>query len=132
MIMVTGGQCQGKLEFVYEYIKNEKMDISNEEIADGETDGFEAAFTYPVVRHLELYIRRIMEKGESVPVFVDRLLKDNKGAIVMTDEIGSGIVPIDPFEREYRETVGRQCQKLAAASETVFRVVMGIGIKIKG
>ena len=31
----------------------------------------------------------------------------NKDTIVIADEIGNGIVPLDAFEREYREQTGR-------------------------
>ena len=37
----------------------------------------------------------------------------NLDRILVTDEIGYGIVPIDPFEREYREETGRICCLLA-------------------
>ena len=33
--------------------------------------------------------------------------------ILVTDEIGYGIVPMDPFLREVRETTGRICTELA-------------------
>lgn len=33
--------------------------------------------------------------------------EENKDTIVIADEIGNGIVPLDAFEREYREQTGR-------------------------
>ena len=47
------------------------------------------------------------------------------------DEIGCGIVPIEAFERDYRETDGRVCQRIAAYSEEVHRVICGLGMRIK-
>lgn len=51
--------------------------------------------------------------------------------IVITQEIGCGIVPVDAFERKYRELTGRICCQLAAASQEVWRVTAGIGQRIK-
>ncbi len=51
--------------------------------------------------------------------------------IIISDEIGNGIVPIDPFEREYREKTGRILIELAKQADEVVRVVCGIGQKIK-
>lgn len=55
----------------------------------------------------------------------------NPDRILVTDEIGYGIVPIDPFEREYREETGRICCLLAEKSEEVWRVCCGIGTRLK-
>ena len=52
--------------------------------------------------------------------------------IIVCREVGCGIVPMDAFEREYRETVGRVCTELAAMSEEVHRVLCGVGTVIKG
>ena len=43
----------------------------------------------------------------------------------------NGIVPIDSFEREYRERTGRILVKLAEQADEVVRVVCGIGQRIK-
>ena len=51
--------------------------------------------------------------------------------ILVTDEIGYGIVPVDPFEREYREETGRICCLLAERSEEVWRVCCGLGTRLK-
>ena len=47
-------------------------------------------------------------------------------------EIGGGIVPLDPDERERRERAGRLACLLAERAETVVRVFCGIPKVIKG
>ena len=47
------------------------------------------------------------------------------------DEVGGGIVPVDPEDRIYRELVGRAGQRLAKEAEQVHRVLCGIGVRIK-
>ena len=51
--------------------------------------------------------------------------------ILVSEEVGYGIVPADAFERQYREAVGRVCTALAAKSSRVTRVVCGIGTVLK-
>ena len=51
--------------------------------------------------------------------------------IIISDEIGNGIVPIDSFERDYRERTGRLLIELAKDADKVTRVFCGIGQVIK-
>ena len=60
------------------------------------------------------------------------LIRANPELVVITDEIGCGIVPMDAGERIYRECAGRVCTELAAFSGKVYRVSCGIGVLIKG
>lgn len=88
------------------------------------------------VFHLEQIVRKLMEQEELVPEWEEMLLQaceDREGQekIITADEIGYGIVPIQAFERRYRETEGRLCQKLAARARQVFRIVCGIETQIK-
>lgn len=52
--------------------------------------------------------------------------------VVICDEIGCGLVPIDAGERARREQVGRLCIQLAREADRVVRVVCGVGTVIKG
>lgn len=136
MILITGGQSQGKLAFAKKLWERElretgRSDFSGAATAEGGEDSYAKALEAGIVNHLELYIRRLMEEGEDFAGFVERLIDQNGEAVVIADEIGCGIVPADAFERDYRETDGRLCQQIAAASKEVYRVVCGIGVKIK-
>ena len=73
--------------------------------------------------------------GESFPCrrcsLAEDLIRVNPDLILVSDEVGYGVVPIDAFDRAYREVVGRICTKLAAYSHRVTRVACGIGTVIK-
>lgn len=85
--------------------------------------------------NLHQMIRRRLEAGEAAEdleaEMAKQLIKTKPDRILITDEIGCGIVPIDPFQREYRELTGRICCQLAAEAEQVWRVTAGIGMRIK-
>lgn len=52
--------------------------------------------------------------------------------IIIATEIGGGVVPIDPKERNAREAAGRLSCMLAQRAETVIRVYCGLGQILKG
>lgn len=52
--------------------------------------------------------------------------------LLITNELGSGIVPIVPAGRMYRDMVGRCNQILAASASEVILTVCGQALKIKG
>ncbi|MDR1041695.1 MAG: bifunctional adenosylcobinamide kinase/adenosylcobinamide-phosphate guanylyltransferase [Deltaproteobacteria bacterium] len=51
--------------------------------------------------------------------------------IVVSNELGWGIVPMEPESRLYRDMVGLAHQTLAAHASSVYLVVAGIPLKIK-
>ena len=76
---------------------------------------------------------------DSVPVLYDLQDLDNvspedllQKEVVICNEVGCGLVPVDPAERERRERTGRLCIELAKQADRVIRVVCGVGTIIKG
>ena len=51
--------------------------------------------------------------------------------ILISNELGYGVVPIDKFDREYRETTGRVCTRLAKKSKSVVRIICGMECVLK-
>ncbi|MCD7842280.1 MAG: bifunctional adenosylcobinamide kinase/adenosylcobinamide-phosphate guanylyltransferase [Lachnospiraceae bacterium] len=64
--------------------------------------------------------------------FSDWLYRKNPDLIIVSNELGYGVVPMEKGDRLWRETVGRVCTRLAVHSDEVVRVVCGIGIWLKG
>ncbi len=68
---------------------------------------------------------------------IDKMLKviaQNKDCevILVTNELGLGLVPAYPLGRIFRDIAGRVNQRLAAASDQVYFVISGIPTMIKG
>ena len=51
--------------------------------------------------------------------------------IVICNEVGSGVIPMDPKQRQSREMTGRLCILLAQRAEKVVRLICGIPQIIK-
>ena len=50
---------------------------------------------------------------------------------IVTNEVGSGIVPMHPVSRAFRDIQGRVNQRLAQAADEVYACTSGIPVKIK-
>lgn len=130
MKMIIGGAYQGQIEWAQEQYKDINW-------IDGETCEFSEVFTCQGILNFHAYIKRILWEERDIVFesklhsFTARLLEKNPDIIIVGDEIGYGLVPIDAFERQYREQTGRICTELASYSELVVRVVLGIGTRIK-
>jgi len=51
--------------------------------------------------------------------------------VIVTNEVGMGLIPADAMSRAYRDLAGAVNQKIAAVADAVFLVVSGIPFKIK-
>ena len=85
-----------------------------------------------IINHFHLWVKNRMLEGGCPEEEIFFFLEHCKDCIIISDEIGNGIVPIDPLERDYRERVGSILLQLAQKAEEVWRVMCGIGQKIKG
>ena len=71
----------------------------------------------------------VSEKAVTLEALADELASKE---IVIADEIGCGLVPLDASEREKRERAGRLACMLAERADTVIRVVCGCPQVLKG
>ncbi len=76
-------------------------------------------------------VREALSRGEDARAFALRLCREQPEAVVVSNEVGCGIVPMDAGERAWREAVGRALCEIASRSQTVTRVFCGIGVHIK-
>ena len=122
--MITGGAYQGKAAYgkkAYpEILWKNGAELSREELF--KTEGG---------LNFHEFIRKEMKAGRDTEDLAPELIQRNPEVILVSDEVGYGVVPIDAFDRAYRERVGRICTELASYSKKVVRVVCGIGTVIK-
>jgi adenosylcobinamide kinase/adenosylcobinamide-phosphate guanylyltransferase len=51
--------------------------------------------------------------------------------VLVTNEVGAGVVPPTPLGRAFRDLLGTLTQQVAAEADAVFLVVAGLGMEIK-
>lgn len=123
MIFVFGGEFSGKGRYV-------NNTFSVDDIVEYDAP-YERIKSAGAVRDFHLLIKKFMIDGKDIKEEINRIITDNPNIIIISNEIGCGVVPLDKFDREYRETAGRINCYLAERAESVIRVVCGIGVTIK-
>lgn len=153
MKLVIGGYAQGKLEYVLgELQREDEAGNPEDEPEKGSRKGnrteagqrglWKVYQGIPseeelenggriVVNHLHRWVKERIRQGGSPEEEALSFAAVHPGCVIICDEVGNGIVPVDGFEREYRERTGRLLVRLAAEAEEVVRVICGIGQKIK-
>jgi len=114
MILVVGGAFSGKREYV------KSLGYKDSDMADGVLN------EKPVLYNLQ---NLVAASPKNEQLLTEALLSKS---VVICNETGSGIIPIDKNEREVREATGRMCIVLAQNAEIVVRIVCGIPTVIKG
>lgn len=132
MKLVIGGYAQGKLRYVIQENGEAGCMVYDASLPDDaqQKAAAEGSRTL-VIDHLHRWIREMLTAGKEPEQILLSFLHENRDCIVICDEIGNGIVPIDPLEREYRERTGRILIEIAKLADEVVRVICGIGQKIK-
>ena len=110
MKLIIGGYAQGKTEYAKKMYPDAK-----------------------VWNHFHIWVETFLEEHtvEELHQYVDEAIKSHKNLVIISDEIGNGIVPMEEKIRFVREQTGRVLCKIAEQAEEVVRVTCGIPQKIK-
>ncbi|MBQ4419658.1 MAG: bifunctional adenosylcobinamide kinase/adenosylcobinamide-phosphate guanylyltransferase [Synergistaceae bacterium] len=153
MHLIIGGQHMGKRAFAeslykdlkfldlgepdnlenllnnFAYIKEEELCGKNllsknnfAHIKEEEDFKFNAAF------NIHLAVRNLLERGQDA-LSLFNLIKNFK--VIICDEIGAGVVPLDKFERRWRDETGLLYQALVREADRVDRVWAGLALRLK-
>ena len=114
MGLILGGFGAGKRTYA-KTLGFSDTEMSNDPHADA-----------PVLFDLEAAVKADPASAEALlPLLLRKKL-------ILCREVGSGVIPMDPKEREWREATGRLCCALAERADAVVRVVCGIPTVLKG
>lgn len=127
MKLVIGGYAQGKLQYVLQKYRLKEDAVWDAALPDEK----EMLVGTTVINHFHQWVRNRLSDGGCPETAVESFVNRCGDCIIICDEIGNGIVPMEAFEREYRERTGRMLIELARKAEEVERVICGIGQKIK-
>lgn len=117
MTLIIGGAGQGKLSFALRL-----TGLTPAHVTDT------PARPLPIVTGLAQWLRAAEDPWPTL----DALLAACPDVCILCDEVGCGVVPMDPSDRRWRERVGRTCCRLAERADRVIRLYCGIPTIIKG
>ncbi|MFZ2633131.1 MAG: bifunctional adenosylcobinamide kinase/adenosylcobinamide-phosphate guanylyltransferase [Desulfosalsimonadaceae bacterium] len=74
-----------------------------------------------------------MDRVDCLPVeaFLNILRQPPCHVVVVSNEVGMGLVPVDGMSRVYRDMAGALNQRIAALSDNVFFVVSGLALPLR-
>ena len=105
MEMIIGGAYQGKEA----YARQRHPEIV---WTDGALAAEEELLSAQGVLRLEEYIKKELAERRSLAGLAEKLWSKNPEVILVSCEVGCGVVPVTPQERAYRETcVHRACRE---------------------
>ncbi|KGE00670.1 bifunctional adenosylcobinamide kinase/adenosylcobinamide-phosphate guanylyltransferase [Rhizobium sp. YS-1r] len=85
---------------------------------------------------LTLWITNLMMENRDIDAAGEMLVRSFAPLagrlILVSNEVGLGIVPENRMAREFRDHAGRLHQKIAAAADEVFFIAAGLPLKMKG
>lgn len=94
-----------------------------------------------VVDCLTLWLSNLLHADQDITSEIEKLVEifrdpglqtPNSELFIVSNEVGTGVVPENKLAREFRDLAGTMNRKVAAVSDEVFMVVAGIPVKIKG
>lgn len=151
MKLIIGGAYQGKLKYA-----KEAYGVSEGWI-DGRTCSYDEIETCRGIFNFHELVKRMLSADEAgrtegdmktawpisfsgtdlsglemqAKAFAAALYRKNPDILIVSNELGYGIVPMEKGDRMWREAAGRICTSLAACSDEVVRVVCGLGMRLK-
>lgn len=130
MILIIGGAYHNKLAYALK-----TYNLSQDDMQDGAGCPLDNVFSKKGIYNLHLLIRRYMENNllntENSNELIEKIVSSNM-EIIICDEIGSGIIPLDSFERKYRDMVGSIVSAISEKACKVIRIYYGIPSILKG
>ena len=115
---------QKTLQSIDNKIKNENADVNN--IAN--------VNDIVIINHLHLWVKDLLLEGmeeSEVQLTILSWVATHPNTILICDELGNGIVPLEKMERIWREQTGRLMIELAKQAERVERILCGLGQRLK-
>lgn len=115
---------QKTLQSIDNKIKNENADVNN--IAN--------VNDIVIINHLHLWVKDLLREGmeeAAVQLTILSWVATHPNTILICDELGNGIVPLEKMDRIWREQTGRLMIELAKQAERVERILCGLGQRLK-
>ena len=125
MHLIFGGYAQGRLSYALKTYQNtaDVFDCATQPLSEwnGQT----------ILYHLEALVSQALQQNKAPLTLLQETVPNWQDCILITQEVGCGLVPISAEDRKWREAVGRMNAQLAAQAETVERIFCGLSMQLR-
>ncbi len=95
------------------------------------------SYSVVLIDCLTLWVSNLIEgalqtEAEADELIAELLIPSETSFLIVSNEVGMGIVPGNQLAREFRDSAGIVNQKVASVCQEVFMTVAGIPVEIKG
>lgn len=96
-----------------------------------------AQFDLLIIDCLTIFVANALEEGieaanQRIDSFVEALRSAHTSVVLVSNEVGSGIVPEYPSGRQFRDLLGELNQRVAAVADHVVLMIAGVPMVLKG
>lgn len=90
-----------------------------------------------VIDCLTLWVANLLKDDgvsmqDELESFLNKIKEKKWELIVISNEVGSGIVPVNALARRYRDDLGRLNQRVAEIADRVLLMIAGLPVPVKG
>ena len=124
MILIIGGAYQGKLDYA-----KSTFGLTSQEVYT--CSGTEIDFSKPCVNALEEFCYACIAQELDPIAYFEAHREAWQDSILICNDLSSGVVPMDPVQRQWRHVTGRLCQYLAGQAQQVSRIFCGLEQRLK-
>ncbi|MCL2401152.1 MAG: bifunctional adenosylcobinamide kinase/adenosylcobinamide-phosphate guanylyltransferase [Oscillospiraceae bacterium] len=126
MILIFGGAYQGKLDYALA-----RFGLTEKDVFRCDDENADMPENKKIIYEIDKWILALVKTEIEPTDAVKQFIAQNKDAVVICNDISSGVVPIEPLCRQWRETVGRILARLSGESDEVVRLFCGIPTRLK-
>ena len=125
-------------ERIEKHKKSRPKNFKTVEIKEELLEIFKEHFNTAIIDCLTIFVSGGMVNGKSeqkilagIKKFLTEIKNKNKKIIIVSNEVGSGIVPRNKLAREFRDVLGNVNKMVSGFSDKVYLMTAGIPILIK-
>ncbi|WP_024614750.1 bifunctional adenosylcobinamide kinase/adenosylcobinamide-phosphate guanylyltransferase [Clostridium sp. Ade.TY] len=123
-MLILGGAFNGKLNYI-----KEKYGLDNNDIYYCNSDKLE--LDKKVISGFHIFVREMLLNNKDIIKYVEENKCILKEKIIISDDINSGIIPIEKVDRIWRDTNGKVLQILSSENKKVIRIFFGLEMVLK-
>lgn len=132
--LVIGGRAQGKSAYVKKKYPHAVCLDERDLTEDGRLPIKDQTQEIILWNHFHLCVRTWQQAGITMVEMQDRIEEISRACrhlVIISDEVGNGVVPLQKKDRIYRDLVGNLLIGIASKAERVDRIICQIPQEIK-